>query len=163
MYYTIFDTWLCEIILAGSEEGLHHLHLNTGEGTGRLVIEDDWVCSEAFFTNTIEQVNEYFAGTRREFDIKIAPVGTAFQRRVWMTLCSIPFGKTASYRDVAHALGNPGAARAVGSANGKNPLPLIIPCHRVIAANGGLAGFASGLRVKEALLRHEQRIIDKHS
>ena len=98
---------------------------------------------------------EYFAGTRRDFDLPLAPQGTAFQMQVWRMLATIPFGDTWSYRDLAHAIGKPDAMRAVGAANGRNPLPIVLPCHRVIGADGSLPGFGGGLPIREALLRLE--------
>ncbi len=103
----------------------------------------------------IAQLEEYFCGARRAFSLPLAPCGTAFQRAVWQALLAIPFGQTLSYRDLARRIGRPLACRAVGNANGKNPIPIIIPCHRVIAADGGLGGYSSGLDRKRDLLRHE--------
>jgi len=103
-----------------------------------------------------KQVEEYFRQKRQNFELPLAPNGTAFQQRVWAALCKIPFGATTSYGALAAQLGSPKAARAVGSANGANPICLIVPCHRVIAANGSLGGFAFGLEIKEALIAHEQ-------
>lgn len=102
------------------------------------------------------QLTEYFAGARRRFDLPLAPRGTAFQRAVWQALLEIPYGQTRSYADIARAVGRPLAFRAVGAANHANPLPLVIPCHRVIGRNGRLTGYAGGLDVKENLLRLEQ-------
>ena len=101
------------------------------------------------------QLNEYFAGARREFDIPLAPVGTPFQRRVWEALSRIPFGKTCSYAEIAGTVGCPGGSRAVGQANGRNPIPLIVPCHRVVASDGGLGGYSGGIEIKRWLLAHE--------
>jgi O-6-methylguanine DNA methyltransferase len=101
------------------------------------------------------QLEEYFQGKRKTFDLPLTPRGTAFQQRVWQTLCQIPFGATWSYGQLARAVGNPAASRAVGLANGKNPLPIVIPCHRVIGANGRLTGFGGGLPTKAALLALE--------
>ena len=98
---------------------------------------------------------EYMAGQRREFTVALQPIGTAFQSRVWHELRQIPYGKTRSYADIAKALGQPTATRAVGAANGKNPLPIFIPCHRVIASDGSLHGYSAGLDVKRALLSLE--------
>jgi methylated-DNA-[protein]-cysteine S-methyltransferase len=103
-----------------------------------------------------DQVLEYFAGVRRSFDLKLAPVGTEFQHRVWAALRAIPSGETRSYRDVAVAIGNPAAVRAVGRANATNPLCLLVPCHRVIGADGSLTGFAFGEGIKRWLLDHER-------
>lgn len=102
------------------------------------------------------QLSEYFAGKRTKFDLKLAPKGTAFQQSVWKELLKIPYGQTRSYKDLAIAIGKPKAARAVGMALNKNPIPLIIPCHRVIGANGSLIGFALGIETKKWLLRLEQ-------
>jgi methylated-DNA-[protein]-cysteine S-methyltransferase len=101
------------------------------------------------------QLGEYFAGRRREFDLKLAPVGTEFQLRVWRALRAIPYGAVRNYGDVARAIGQPKASRAVGQANGRNPLPIVIPCHRVIAGDGSIGGFSSGLGVKHTLLALE--------
>lgn len=102
-----------------------------------------------------EQVQEYFAGKRKKFDLKLAPAGTAFQNSVWDTLLRIPFGVTRNYGEIATELGNGKASRAVGRANGANPVCLIIPCHRVIGADGSLTGFAYGTEIKRRLLEHE--------
>ncbi len=101
------------------------------------------------------QVKEYADGTRQAFELPLSPVGTPFQVRVWRQLQSIGYGDVRSYRDVAEAIGKPGATRAVGQANHRNPLPILIPCHRVVAAGGGLGGYGGGLRMKQALLGHE--------
>jgi methylated-DNA-[protein]-cysteine S-methyltransferase len=101
------------------------------------------------------QLEEYFAGRRTRFALALDPSGTAFQRRVWDALLTIPFGETRSYADIARQIGNPSAARAVGAANGRNPLSIVAPCHRVIGSNGALTGFAGGLDVKARLLAFE--------
>jgi methylated-DNA-[protein]-cysteine S-methyltransferase len=101
------------------------------------------------------QLAEYFAGTRREFDLVLAPQGTDFERAVWKELEKIPFGETRTYGEIAGILGRPGAARAVGRANGANPIPIVVPCHRVIGADGSLTGFGGGLEVKSRLLELE--------
>ena len=102
-----------------------------------------------------QQLGEYLAGRRRVFDLPLAPVGTQFQRAVWQALADIPYGGTISYAQLAQRLGNPNGTRAVGAANGRNPLPIVLPCHRVIGADGGLTGFGGGLPTKEFLLRLE--------
>ena len=101
------------------------------------------------------QLGEYFAGKRREFALPLAPVGTEFQLRVWNALRSIPYGAVRNYADIARAIGQPGAARAVGQANGCNPLPIVIPCHRVIASDGTIGGYSGGLAIKHRLLALE--------
>ena len=103
----------------------------------------------------IRQLEEYFAGKRKSFDIPLAPKGTPFQLEVWRALQEIPYGATATYREIAIQIGRPNAVRAVGAANGANPIPIIIPCHRVIGSNGSLTGFGGGIDVKRALLAHE--------
>ena len=105
------------------------------------------------------QLVEYFAGTRREFDLELDAHGTDFQLRVWAVLRSIPYGRTMSYGEQARALGSPGGARAVGAANGRNPLSIVVPCHRVIASSGDLTGFAGGSAAKAWLLAHEQAVL----
>lgn len=108
-------------------------------------------------TAAVRQLEEYFRGDRTEFDLPLAPEGTPFQRRVWDELSKIPFGETRSYGQIADALGQPDAARAVGAANGQNPIPIVIPCHRVIGASGALVGFGGGLDTKRWLLHHERQ------
>ncbi len=103
------------------------------------------------------QLTEYFTGRRASFDLPLAPVGTEFQRAVWAALAAIPAGETRSYGDIARAVGRPKASRAVGAANHKNPLPIVIPCHRVIGTNGAMVGYGGGLKLKEKLLKLEAR------
>jgi methylated-DNA-[protein]-cysteine S-methyltransferase len=106
------------------------------------------------------QLGEYFAGQRQEFDLDLAPVGTDFQLRVWRALRAIPYGAVRNYGDIARAIGQPGAARAVGQAVGSNPLPIVIPCHRVIASDGSIGGFSGGLPIKHRLLAIENVELD---
>jgi methylated-DNA-[protein]-cysteine S-methyltransferase len=103
-----------------------------------------------------DQLDAYFAGEREEFDLPLAPAGTAFQRTVWAELERIPYGDTISYGELARRVGNPNASRAVGLANGRNPLPIVVPCHRVIGADGTLTGYGGGVERKQWLLEHEQ-------
>ena len=105
------------------------------------------------------QLAQYFAGSRRDFDLDLDPAGTDFQLRVWLALRGIPYGQTVSYGEQAATLGEPGAARAVGAANGRNPLSIVVPCHRVVSASGSLAGFAGGVQTKAWLLDHERRVL----
>ena len=107
------------------------------------------------------QLQEYFSGRRRQFDLPLAPDGTPFQQSVWRALCQIPYGETRSYGAIAAQVGNPRAARAVGMANNRNPIPILIPCHRVVGASGKLVGYAGGLRTKEALLNLETQYADQ--
>lgn len=156
MYYTRFDTRLCEMILVGDEQGLSHLHLNTGEGKRFFEISDKWTRNDEYFSYTRIQIEEYLSGIRKRFDIKLNPKGTDFQKKVWYQLCNIPYGMVRTYKDIAIATGNSKASRAVGLANSKNPIPLIIPCHRVIGTNGKLTGFAHGLAIKEKIINYEK-------
>lgn len=107
------------------------------------------------------QLIDYLAGTRREFDLPLAPHGTAFQQKVWRALQDIPYGATRAYREIAAAVGSPRACRAVGLANNRNPIAVVIPCHRVIGADGRLVGYGGGLDIKEALLQLERRMADR--
>lgn len=116
---------------------------------------DHWRESPTLDTPVIAQLTEYFAGTRRAFDVELDLEGTPFQRMVWRTLASIPFGETWTYAQLAQRVGKPGAARAVGSANARNPVSIILPCHRVVGADGRLTGYAGGVDIKEALLSLE--------
>ena len=151
-------------------------YINSMLGTLRLEEEDDTlcgvqlcpdgvpdleplprkVCETPLLQETEEQLNEYFAGARREFDLPLAPKGTAFQKAVWAEMSKIPYGKVRTYGQLAAALGKPTAARAVGGACHCNPIAIIQPCHRVVGANGSLTGYAYGLEVKEYLLELEQ-------
>ena len=117
----------------------------------------DWTRSveDRVLVEAVQQLWEYFGGERESFSVPLRPIGTAFQLSVWQALKEIPYGRTRSYRDIAHSIGRPTATRAVGAANGQNPLPIFVPCHRVIGSNGSLTGFGGGLDVKLALLRLE--------
>lgn len=117
----------------------------------------------AILLETEHQLKEYFAGTRTCFDVPLEFAGTAFQKQVWQALLTIPFGETRSYRDIAEQIGNVKAVRAVGAANGRNPISIIAPCHRVIGASGDLTGFAGGLKAKEMLLLLEGHELKKKS
>lgn len=112
---------------------------------------------EIILSKTVRQIEEYFAGKRKTFDLNLYPTGTLFQQQVWRQLVKIPFGTTVSYRDIAKRINNPKAVRAVGSANGKNPYCIIVPCHRVIAADGSIGGYAGGIAMKKQLLALEQQ------
>ena len=129
------------------------------ERDGRVTFDDE----PAAGTNTIvsaaaRQLDEYFAGTRRTFDLPLDLRGTEFQQQVWLSLPKIPYGETSTYAKQAATIGRPRAVRAVGSANGRNPLSIVLPCHRIVAANGSLAGFAGGLDTKRWLLDHEAEV-----
>jgi methylated-DNA-[protein]-cysteine S-methyltransferase len=114
---------------------------------------------EAILAEAVSQLEEYFDGTRTEFDLPLDPQGTAFQRSAWTMLRTIPYGQTVSYAFQARALGDVNKSRAVGAANGKNPIGIIVPCHRVVGSNGSLTGFAGGIESKAWLLDHERRVL----
>jgi methylated-DNA-[protein]-cysteine S-methyltransferase len=153
MYYRYLHTPIGDLLLAGDETAL--CVVSFPEGSRRREPEPDWIYSEKHLEGACEQLQAYFEGTLREFDLPLRPGGTDFQRRVLEELRKIPYGTTVSYGDIARRIGNPKAVRAVGAANGHNPIPIIIPCHRVIGSSGDLTGFGGGLPVKQALLRHE--------
>jgi methylated-DNA-[protein]-cysteine S-methyltransferase len=159
-YYTKFDTELCEIILVGDEDGLSNLHLNTGKGKREFSIDPLWKRDDAFFCIVKKQIEEYVSGNRKDFDLKLNPDGTNFFKSAWVELLKIPYCELRTYQDLAIKLGNRNASRAVGLANSKNPIPLIIPCHRVVGKSGKLTGFAHGLEIKQQLIDLEQRFID---
>ena len=123
------------------------------------VAEDDVEKKDAVLKAASNQLQEYFRGQRRVFELPLAPLGTPFQRSVWDALAQIPFGELRSYLDIAEAIGNRAAVRAVGAANGRNPLPIVVPCHRVIGSDGSLTGFAGGLEAKTCLLQLEGAIL----
>ena len=146
----------CDVIIVGDADGtIQMLHLDTGEGDRRFAIDPTWQRDDARFSEAVRQINAYFAGDLIQFDLPLAPQGTDFQRTVWAALQTIPCGETRTHKQVATQIGNPAAARAVGMANNKNPIPLLIPCHRVIGASGKLVGYAHGLAMKTALLELE--------
>lgn len=142
------------LLLAGHEDELHWLSFTMGSRARDP--EPGWREDPAPFRECIRQLNEYFAGERRYFDLPLAPQGTAFQQQVWRELQRIPYGVTISYGEMARRIGNPTASRAVGLANGANPIAIIVPCHRVIGASGKLTGFGGGLDIKQRLLDLEQ-------
>jgi methylated-DNA-[protein]-cysteine S-methyltransferase len=149
--YTRHPSPVGELLLLGREDdhGLTGLYLY-GEP------QRDWKRADTVFTRTREQLDAYFAGELDTFDLPLAPAGTAFQMRVWEELQRIPFGETISYSELAERIGNPRTVRAVGLANGRNPISIVIPCHRVIGADGSLVGYGGGLERKRWLLEHEE-------
>ncbi len=155
-YWHEIDTPVGKLLLAGDGFRLTHVCFQSGPHPMRP--EDDWPASREPFETAIAQLREYFEGRRRRFELPLAPTGTDFQRRVWRALATIPFGETISYGELAHRIGNPRGSRAVGLANGANPLPIVVPCHRVIGANGSLTGFGGGLPIKRALLALEHAL-----
>jgi O-6-methylguanine DNA methyltransferase len=162
---TEIDSPIGPLGLYGTNEGLmaivfpRHSRVAVEAWLDRVVGEARIVDDNAAHEGTIGQLEEYFAGTRREFDLELDLRGTAFQRRVWETVAAVPYGQTRSYAEVAQSVGNGKAVRAVGAANGANPIPLVIPCHRIIGSHGGLHGYGGGLDVKARLLELEGVII----
>lgn len=152
--FTMMESPLGEILLAGNEQGLTQAAFQAGKSP--LLPGPDWRWDDAFWKTAVSQLTAYFAGELQTFDLPLAPKGTPFQQEVWAYLQTIPYGRTTTYGTIALELGNPNASRAVGAANGRNPIAIIIPCHRVIGSDGKLTGYAGGLKVKEALLRLER-------
>jgi methylated-DNA-[protein]-cysteine S-methyltransferase len=153
MYYCYLETPIGDLLLAGDENALSLIGFP--EGSMRREPEPDWIFSDKPFAAAREQLTAYFAGERKSFDLNLNPVGTEFQLQVLDELQKIPYGITASYGDIAKRIGRPKAVRAVGAANGRNPIPIIIPCHRVIGSTGKLTGFGGGIPTKKALLKLE--------
>jgi methylated-DNA-[protein]-cysteine S-methyltransferase len=156
-HYTIINSPIGELLLLGNESALTGLHFSpyqwTSASTGDLPRDD------GPFGAVIEQLREYFAGDRKTFDLALALKGTQFQQRVWAMLQEIPYGRTATYGELATQLGQPGAARAVGMANNRNPVAVIVPCHRVVGSNGALVGYGGGLDRKRMLLELEAGVL----
>jgi methylated-DNA-[protein]-cysteine S-methyltransferase len=156
MYYTRMLTPIGELTIAGESEVLRFIYFPTGKMTARP--EPHWEEAErGVVRETVQQLDAYFARKLRAFDLPLGPQGTDFQKEVWRELERIAYGETISYGELARRIGNPAASRAVGLANGRNPIPIVIPCHRVIGSNGKLTGFGGGLPVKESLLALEAR------
>lgn len=153
MKYCYLDTPIGDLLLAGDEQGLSLVGFP--QGAMRREPEPGWVLDESPFAKACGQLREYFAGQRKSFDLPLNLTGTEFQVRVLEELQRIPYGETVSYSDIAERIGRPTATRAVGAANGRNPIPIIVPCHRVIGRSGSLTGFGGGLETKAALLRLE--------
>ncbi len=153
MYYCYIDSPIGELLLAGDDDAL--TMISFPEGKMRREPASDWVENKKPFAEASRQLREYFAGERHEFDLPLRLDGTEFQVLVLEELQRIPYGETTSYGDIASRIGRPKAVRAVGAANGRNPIPIVVPCHRVIGSNGSLTGFGGGLDAKRALLRLE--------
>lgn len=160
MIYRVVDSPVGRLQLARDEAGLRAIHFVRSGGAGRagadLEVGPSDVRDETAFDDVVSQLEEYFAGKRRDFTLPLAPRGTPFQQRVWTALLDIPYGETISYGELAARIGKRSASRAVGLANGSNPLPIVIPCHRVIGSNGKLTGYGGGLPIKQQLLALER-------
>lgn len=155
LVFTRIESPLGPLTLVGDHDGLREINFPSN---GRAAVTDrDWHEDALAFEEAIRQLRAYFAGELEEFNLPLAPQGTPFQQKVWRKLCEIPYGDTICYGELARRIGNPNASRAVGLANGANPIPIIIPCHRVIGSNGKLTGYGGGLPIKEKLLALEKR------
>ncbi|KRW60606.1 cysteine methyltransferase [Aeromonas allosaccharophila] len=148
--YDILPTRCGDLLVAINESGL--VHVDFVAGLRALPDMSDWQQEREALAPFLAEFDAYFAGRLQRFSLPLAAHGTAFQQAVWQALCDIPYGETRSYSDIARAIGKPDAVRAVGAANGRNPLSIIVPCHRVIGQNGSLTGYAGGLEIKKMLL-----------
>lgn len=153
MWFDEFDSPVGRLVIAADDAGVRHIRFERERHAIR--VDGEWRRDAARLAFVRVQLEEYFAGARRTFDLPLAPVGSPFQLRVWEALREIPYGRTVSYSDVARKIADLESVRAVGAANGRNPLPIVVPCHRVIGADGSLVGFGGGLPRKRWLLAHE--------
>lgn len=153
MFQQTINSPLGPVCILANEYGISTIHL----GTINSATDQPSALTEA----AASQLQHYFAGRLTSFDLPLAAAGTAFQQQVWQALGKLPFGQTCSYADIAREIANPRAVRAVGAANGKNPIAIVVPCHRVIGANGSLTGYAGGLDNKAWLLAHEKKFSEK--
>ena len=159
IYYTYFDTPLQTLLLTSDGNSLTGLYMASQKY--RPQVGADWSCRDeaAPFPQVKAQLAAYFAGTLDAFDLPLDPTGTAFQKQVWQELARIPYGQTLTYGELARRIGNPGASRAVGLANARNPISVVVPCHRVIGATGKLTGYSGGTDRKDALLVFEASVL----
>jgi methylated-DNA-[protein]-cysteine S-methyltransferase len=153
--YGYFDSPVGSLLVAGDADQLHLIGFPSESRTQRP--RADWRRDDWHFADAFRQLDAYFAGDLTRFDLPLRLAGTAFQNKVWAALCDIPFGETMSYGALASRIGKPTASRAVGGANGANPLPIVVPCHRVIGSDKSLTGFGGGIEIKKFLLAHEER------
>lgn len=154
-HYTTMPSPVGDLTLTGTAKGLTGCWFDTDR---HVQDRSSWRRDDAALSGVRQQLEEYFAGQRQSFELPLAAQGTAFQQQVWAALCAIPFGETRSYGRQAEMIGNARAVRAVGLANGRNPIGIIVPCHRVIGASGALTGYAGGLERKRWLLAHEAKL-----
>jgi methylated-DNA-[protein]-cysteine S-methyltransferase len=159
-YFDYYDSPLGQMLLVASDTALTGLHFVDEKYYPSVAAEWRRAPRAKLIVQARKQLEEYFASTRTEFELPVEPDGTAFQRVVWRALREIPYGTTINYGTLARRIGNGNASRAVGAANGRNPISIVIPCHRVIGANGDLTGYAGGMARKEALLRLEANRIE---
>lgn len=169
MRYDVMPSPVGQLVLTATDEGLTGVLFESNRHASPRLAEWDRIGAgdaddaARSLAAARAQLEEYFAGTRRVFDLPLAPNGTPFQRRVWLALREIPFGATTTYGAIARRLGDPKSVRAIGAANGRNPIPIIVPCHRVIGADGSLIGFGGGLERKQWLLTHERPAAEQPS
>jgi methylated-DNA-[protein]-cysteine S-methyltransferase len=152
--YVWEDSPVGQLLIAADDDGLRQLLFASGRS--EVQPQPGWRKNATHLAEVVRQLRAYFAGKLRQFDLPLAPEGTLFQRRVWHELLRIPYGETISYGELARRIGNPNGSRAVGLANGANPISIVIPCHRVIGSNGQLTGYGGGLKTKEWLLALER-------
>jgi len=152
--YCYIESMVGRLLVAGNEGGLRYISFM--EGKHRITPEIDWKEDRSYLGKAIRQLDLYFQGRLKQFSLKLAPQGTPFQLDVLRALQEVPYGETISYGELAQRIGRPNASRAVGAANARNPLPIVIPCHRVIGSNGSLVGFGGGLEIKKRLLDLER-------
>ena len=159
MFYCWYDASFTRLQIAGNDEGLKFVLFAGGKHV-RNPVPDDWTEAPEKLTEPVRQLEAYFAGELSEFDLKLAADGTEFQKRVWKVLSTIPYAETMTYGQVAKIIGQPKAARAVGAANGQNPISIIVPCHTVIGSSGKPVSFGGGVPTKLSLLEHEQQFCE---
>ncbi len=155
VYYTTFESPVGPLLLAGDSNALQRVSFESSKHSA--LTQAEWKQNRAAFAEVIRQLQAYFRGELKVFDVPLAMEGTDFQLRVWNALRAIPYGETISYAQLAERIGNPKAVRAVGLANGSNPIPIIVPCHRVIGSDGSLTGFGGGLPIKKILIELESK------
>jgi methylated-DNA-[protein]-cysteine S-methyltransferase len=151
--YSVFESPIGQLVLSRREDALSGIAFSDSKKAPEIGLS--WSRDDGAFARVAEQLSAYFAGELTRFELDLAPQGTVFQQRVWAALQRIPYGATTTYGKLAQSLGDPRSTRAVGLANGRNPIPIVIPCHRVIGADGGLTGYGGGMHRKQWLLAHE--------
>jgi methylated-DNA-[protein]-cysteine S-methyltransferase len=161
--YGLYSSPVGTLVLTSDGKALTGLHLPHHDGGPAPLSGSGWHRDDSVFRAAREQLDAYFAGELRTFRVPLNMMGTPFQRLAWQGLLTIPYGATISYAEQARRIGRPGAARAVGAANGRNPIAIIVPCHRVIGADGSLTGYGGGLDMKEWLLQHEGSVLESRT
>ncbi len=153
IFYDIITSPIGNLLLVANDHGLSQIHFEDENQLEK--INDNWVKDPNQLKPVSDQLKAYFSNELSKFDVKLAPEGTVFQKQIWKQLKEIPYGETCSYLDIALSINKPNACRAIGMANSRNPIPIIVPCHRVIGKNGKLTGYAGGLKIKAKLLELE--------